>query len=139
MFAWIEQDRELSAAALTVRAQAISPNDTGRLLWDAFMPRRDVNSVRLRSISQIDFRPVSDRREWGARGRLIPLRTPNIDELEMVPIEAYFTLGEREIQELEERTNGNQTIFREIVGVDIPSRIDGLAQANYRRIEVDVF
>lgn len=139
MFNWIEQERELTPAALTVRAQAISPNDNGRLLWDAFMPRRDVNSVRLRSISQVDFRPVADRREWGARGRLIPLRTPNVDELEMVPIESYFTLGEREIQELEERTLGNQELFRQLVGVDIPPRTDGLAMANYRRIEVDVF
>lgn len=139
MFAWIEQERDLSPAALTVRAQAISPNDTGRLLWDAFFPRRDVNSVRLRSITTLDFRPAADRREWGQRGRLIPLRTPNVDELEMVPIESYFTLGERELQELEERTLGNQALFRQLIGADIPARIDSLASANYRRIEADVF
>jgi hypothetical protein len=139
VFAWIEQERELSAAALTVRAQAVSPNDNGRLLWDAFFPRRDVDSVNLRTISTIDFRPAADRREWQARGRLIPLRTPNVDELEMVPIESYFTLGEREIQDLMERTLGNESIFRQIVGANYAPRVDGLASANYRRVEVDVF
>jgi hypothetical protein len=139
LFAWIEQERELSPAALTVRAQAVSPNDTGRLLWDAFFPRVNADSIRLRTISDIDFRPVADRREWNGRGRLIPLRTPNVEELEMVPIESYFSLAEREIQELEERTLGNQDLFRRIVGTSIPTRVEGLAAANYRRIEVDAF
>jgi hypothetical protein len=139
LFNWIDQERELNAAAMTVRAQAVSPNDTGRLLWDAFFPRQDVNSVRLRTISTTDFRPVADRREWNARGRLIPTKTPNVEELEMVPIESYFTMAEREIQDLEERTLGNQDLCRQLVRVDIPPRVEGLTQANYRRIEVDAF
>jgi hypothetical protein len=86
-----------------------------------------------------DFRPVSDRREWNTRGRLIPMKTPKIDELEMVPIEAYFRLGEREIQDLEERTQGNQAIFRQLIGSSIPERTDSLAEANFRRMELDAF
>lgn len=136
-FAWIAQERALSAAALTVRAQTISPNDQGRLLWDVFFPRRNVDSVRLSQIAQLDFRPVADRREWNARGRNIPLRTPNTAELEMTPIESYFKIGEKEIQDLEERTLGNSAIFRQIVGATIPERTDSLAQANFRRLDVD--
>lgn len=138
-FNWIAQERELSAAALTVRVQTLSPNDNGRLLYDAFFPRRDVDSVKLKNITTLDFRPVADRREWNTRGRLIPLRTPNAEDVEMIPVESYFKLAEREIQELEERTFGNQDVFRQIVGVDVPSRVDGLATANYRRLEVDAF
>lgn len=134
---WIEQERRLTGQALTVRAQTISPNDRGALLYDAFFPRRDVDSVVVRNISDIDFRPVADRREWNTRGRAIPIRTPSVSELEMMPVESYFTLAEREIQELMERTLGNEQMFRDIIKASIPARVDALALANYRRIEVD--
>lgn len=139
MFEWMAQEEELSAAALTVRAQMVSPNDDGALLWDAFMPRENVDSVRFSEITTVDFRPVADRREWNQRGRAIPLMTPDLRDMELVPIEATFTIGEREIQTLEERTFGNQALFREIVGPSIPARTDQLVEADYRRIEVDTF
>ena len=138
-FNWVGQENTLSAVALTIRAQTISPNDQRRLLWDIFFPRRNVDSVKLRTITMTDFRPVADRREWNTRGRLIPMKSPKIDELEMVPIESYFRLAEREIQDLEERTQGNQTIFRQLIGADLPTRTDTLAESNFRRIEVDSF
>ena len=136
-FTWIAQEADLSAAALTVRAQTLPLDDQGTLLWNSFFPRRDVDSIKLSQIAQVDFRPVSDRREWNARGRLIPIKVPNLAEIEMIPIESYFKIAEREIQELEERTVGNEALFRQLVGVSIPDRTDGLAQANLRRIEVD--
>jgi hypothetical protein len=139
-FSWLAQEKKLTNAALTVRAQQISPNDEGRLLWDAFFPRRNVDSVKIGDImNTVDFRPVADRREWNARGREIPMRTPTSGRLEMIPIESWFKVAEREIQELEERTLGNEGIFRQIIGASIPDRTDSLAQANYRRIEVDAF
>lgn len=136
---WIAQEQALTAASLTVRAQTISPNDNGQLLWDVFMPRANVDSVKLREILTTDWRPVSDRREWNAGGRLIPVKTPDQKELEMIPIEAYFRIGEREIQELEERTLGNEDVFRRIVRNQVPDRVDDLTLANYRRVEIDVF
>jgi hypothetical protein len=139
-FSWLAQERKLTNAALTVRAQQISPNDEGRLLWDAFFPRRDVPSVKIGDImNTIDFRPVADRREWNARGRLIPMRTPTSGRLEMIPIESFFKIGEREIQELEEATLGNEGVFRQVIGAQIPDRTDALAQANFRRVEIDAF
>lgn len=137
LFSWMQQEQDLTNAALTIRAQTISPNDNGRLLWDAFFPRQDVDSVKLRNITSVDFRPAADRREWGARGRLIPLVTPPMADIEMVPVESYFRIGEREIQELQEQTRGNMEMFRGIVGASIPKRVDSLAAANYRRLEVD--
>ena len=137
-FDWIEQEQNLTPAALTVRAQAIPVNDQALLLWDVLMPRRDVDSVRLRNITSAIYRPTADRREWNARGRAIALVTPKLDDIEMTPIESYFKIGEREIQELTERTIGNQALFRQIVGADIPERSDRLALANYRRLEVDM-
>lgn len=130
----------LSNAALTVLVQAVTPYDEDQLLWDVFFPRQNVDSVVIDTITPIvATRYVSDRREWNGRGRYIPQEVPSTGELEMVPIEAYFRLGEREIQALEERTFGNEEVFKRLVGVDIPDRTEQLALANLRRIEVDTF
>lgn len=134
---WIGAEQALTSAALTVRAQTLSPNDNGALLWDAFFPRKDVDSVKIREILTNDVRFVSDRREWNAQGRYIPLATPTQKELEMVPVEAFFRIAEREIQELTERTIGNEDLFRQIVRNQIPNRIEDLTLANYRRLEID--
>lgn len=136
-FAWLGTEQNLSPAALTVRAQTISPNDDGRLLWDAFFPRRNVDSIRRSAIGTVDYRPAGDRREWNQRGRIIPLRTPGTFEMEMIPIETTFSVDEYEVQRLMEQTLGNQAQFREIIGARIPDRVDGLVNADYRRIEVD--
>ncbi len=136
-FDFIEEEQTLTAAALTVRIQALPYNDQGQLIWDQFFPRQDVPSVRIHQITTLDFRPVADRREWNTRGRLIEPRTPKMQNLEMVPIESYFKLGERTIQELTERTFGNIDLFRQIASLDIPRRSDLIAVANQRRIEVD--
>lgn len=138
-FSWIARVRELSPAALTVRAQAISPSDTDRLLWDAFFPRANVRSTRVRDITTVDFRPVADRREWNARGRYIPRLTPGQREINILPVESYDKIEEQEMQELMESTQGNAEVVRNLIRVDIPPRIDMLASSIYRRIEVDAF
>lgn len=137
-FTWLAKEDELSSAALTVRAQTISPNDQDRLLWDAFFPRRNVDSTKLSEISTLDFRPVADRREWNQRGRAVPLKTPPRRDLEMVPVESYFTIDEEELQKLAERSlSTNAEIFRRIIGARIPDRTDELVRADYRRLEID--
>lgn len=138
-FAWMAQEAELSSAALTVQAQQVSPNDNGQLLWDVFFPRQNVDSVKFRALTDVQFRPTSDRREWNQRGRVIDMRTPAGVEWEMVPIESTFGINEREMQELEERTLGNEAAFRDIIRATIPQRTDTLVESNYRRIEVDAF
>ena len=139
-FGWIGAVEALSPAALTVRAQALSPNDNGRLLWDIFFPRRDVDSVDLRDVSSLDRRPAADRREWNGRGRLIPMLTPAMRLLSMVPIEAYDRIEEYEMQKLRERAlGGNAQQIQNVIGASIPQRSDALVEADYRRLELDVF
>ncbi|HSH45055.1 MAG TPA: hypothetical protein VK966_04325, partial [Longimicrobiales bacterium] len=139
-FTWIAQEEDLSAAALTVRAQAVSPNDNGQLLWDVFFPRSNVDSVKLSELTSLDWRPVADRREWNAPGRLIPMLTPTGRTLVMVPIESYFQIGEEEMQKLvEQNLSASQQQFRQLIRATVPQRVEMLASANYRRIEVDAF
>lgn len=136
-FTWMAQVEELAPAALTVRAQTLSPNDNGRLLWDVFFPRADVDSINLQDISTLDDRPAADRREWGARGRLIPILTPAQRKMRIVPIEAYDKINELEMQHLMEGAFGNSQIVQDVIGVRIPDRTDRLAMADYRRLELD--
>lgn len=139
-FGWIGAVEALSPAALTVRAQALSPNDNGRLLWDVFFPRRDVDSVDLRDVTSLDRRPAADRREWNGRGRLIPMLTPAMRLLSMVPIEAYDKIEEYEMQKLRERAiGGNAQQLENVIRASIPQRTDVLVESDYRRLEVDCF
>lgn len=138
-FSWIAQERTLTDAALTVRAQAILPADVEQILHDQFFPRRNVASVLLSEVGNVDFRPTGERREWNARGRQINQRTPDTKELEFIPIETYLQIGEREIQRYMEQTLGNEAVFRDIIRASLPDRIDDLAQANIRRMEIDAF
>lgn len=138
-FTWMQAEAALTPAALTVRAQAVDPTDTGRLLWDGFMPRRPVDMTKLSSLSTRDVRIVTDRREWNARGRYVNIVTPPRREIEWVPIEGYFKLEEKEINDLLNEVRGNQALFRTIIQARVPARTEMLATANYRRLELDVF
>lgn len=139
-FNWLEQERNLTNAALTVRAQAVPVNDNGRLKWPIFFPRQNVDSVELHEITTIQFRPVGERREWNAPGRKIALKTPNLRDISIIPIESNHTVEEYELQRLAERALGpNSSRFRQIISADVPDRVVFLTAANYRRIEVDAF
>lgn len=136
---WISAIEELTPPALTVVAQAVSPTDQGRLYWSGFFPRQNVESVNLADVTTLDDRPVADRREWNQRGRHVPPRTPARREVNIVPIEAYDKLGEYEMQRLNERFDANQQKMANIIGVSIPDRVERLALADYRRLEVDMW
>jgi len=138
-FNWTHEVDELSPAALTVLAQAISPNDNGQLKWDMFFPRENVDSVDLKDVTTLDYRPASDRREWNQKGRLIPTKTPNIRDVSIVPIEGYYSWGEYELQKLNERAMGNAALVAEIMMSSVPAKVKAIAMANYRRLEVDAF
>ena len=130
---------ELSPTSLTVVAQTISNLNTGRLRWPIFFPRQDVDSIDLKEVTTTDYRPVSDRREWNSRGRLIPDITPPIRELSLIPVESYYKWDEREIQKLSEGSLGNSAIIDQSLGRTIPGKVAQLVEANNRRIEVDAF
>jgi hypothetical protein len=130
---------ELSPASLTVVAQTISANNTGRLRWPIFFPRKPVDSVDLKEVTTIDFRPTSDRREWNSRGRLISDITPPLRELSMIPVEGYYKWDEYEMQKLAERADANSEVINQILGRSIPGKVAQIVEANNRRIEVDAF
>jgi hypothetical protein len=137
---WITEIEELSSAVLTVDIQSAQGlNDDDRLMYPTLMPREDVESVKISNLGEIAFRPASDRRAWNQRGRQIPLVLPKIRDLEIEPIEAFFTIGEREQQALRERFRNNHQLMADQVKGEIPVRVRGLAAANERRIELDVF
>lgn len=136
-FTWMAAEEELTSAALTVRAQTIDPTDQGRLLGEFFLPRRNVDQTKLSSLTTNNIRITTDRREWNARGRLINLVTPPRKELEWIPIEGYFRLEEKEINDLMNEVRGNQALFRDIIRVRVPDRTDLVVQANNRRLELD--
>lgn len=138
-FTWMQAEEDLTAAALTIRAQMVDPTDRGLLMWDAFMPRRDVEMTKLSSLTTRNIRITTDRREWNSRGRYINLVTPPRKELEWIPVEGYFRLEEKEINDLMNEVRGNQALFRRIIKVRIPDRTLELVAANWRRVELDVF
>jgi hypothetical protein len=138
-FSWTEEVEELSPAALTVRAQTISPNDNGKLKWDMFFPRMNVESVDLDDVTTLDYRPASDRREWNQRGRLIPIKTPTTRKVSIIPVEGNYFWGEYELQKLNERAMGNAALIAQIMQSTVPGRVDAIAAANWRRHELDCF
>jgi hypothetical protein len=120
-----------------VLAQALPPNDMGKLLWDAFYTRQNVDSVDLSTLAALDYRPTADRREWDGNGRRVPIVTPATKQVSMVPIEANFAIGEKEMQRLMERAAGNETIFRDQISADVPQRTELIAMACWRCLEID--
>lgn len=139
-FSWIAAMEELSPAALTVRAQTLSPNNNGELIYDGFFPRANVDSTDLRDITTLDFRPVAGRREWNANGRIMPRKTPNLRNFSIIPVEMRDPILEQEMQKLAERTLGStdaRAQIRNIIGASIPDRTDALVEAVYRGVEVD--
>lgn len=138
-FSWISTVDRLQPAALTVRAQAMSVNDNGRLLWDAFMPRENVDSIDLSDLYDVDYRPAADRREWNAKGRYVPPVVGPERKVQLVPIEAYDKIGELEMQKLLSGAFGNNQVVMDRLGITIPRRSDRLVMACYRRLELDVF
>lgn len=129
----------LSPEELTVTAQTVPPNDQDELKWDQFFPRENVPSIKIASVSTIDYRPTADRREWNARGRYIPLPKPPRREVEIVPVEARHKIDEREMQFLFQENGGNAARILDIIGATIPQRVVTMARSCYRRIEVDAF
>lgn len=138
-FTWLQEVEELSPAALTVRAQALSPNDNGRLVGDIFFPRKNVPSIKLRDVIITDDRPAADRRPWNGRGRLIPVQTPQRREITIAPVEGYDKIEEEELNLLSEAAGDDQGRLQREMGVTLPERTDRLVMSVYRRIELDVF
>lgn len=136
---WLETAKGLSSAALTVRAQTLPADNDGTLLYPLFFPRQNVDSMDLNEILELDDRPTASRREWDAPEKRLELELPETREISMVPLGADDLIGEKELDKIDSNTNGNETVFQEIVGVKIPARGMRLAKACLNQLEVDCF
>jgi hypothetical protein len=135
--AWWQTEKTISPVAMTVFAQSIDPTNQDELDWDVFFPRQNVGSVDLQSITATENRFVADRREWGARGRRIPELTPVVRPVSIIPVEANKAINEYEMQKISEAASTNVALFRQMVGVSIPQRVQDCVRAVYRRIQLD--
>jgi hypothetical protein len=139
IFSVLTQIASISAAAQTVRAQTVSPNDDGRLRWPQFLPRVNVDSINLGEVTLPDSRPAADRRDWNAPGRRIPRETPSFRDIEIAPIEAEDVIDEHLMQKLFERRGGDVQMILAKLQQDLPGTALRLAAAVYRRHELDSF
>jgi hypothetical protein len=137
---WVEALLDfLDPVEMTVRAQSLPADDQGRLNWEAFFTRSPKDSMKLREMTTVDFRPVADRREWDARGRLYAPKTPSLREAEFIPIEMYYKIGEKEQNDLAARFLGSVDLALQQMRASIPQRNDDIVMADYRRVELDAF
>lgn len=130
----------LDPVEMTVRAQVYSPyNDPEVNHWTRFGQERPVKTTRLSEIGEVDFRPVATRRPWDGHGIEIPVRTGPIKSGDMVPIESWWGIGEKDIQRAMEGAGGNAEIAMRVMMADIPGRNRRLVKANWGKIDVDFF
>src|SRR5580765_4337941 len=107
MLSWVEQEARLSAAALTIRAQALDVRQVPEIFYPQFFEDASVASTRVSDLTTTSFRPMAARRNWDARGRQINKRMGDLRTIEMSPIESWFNVTELEIQRLMEDVGGN--------------------------------
>ena len=130
---------EIDAAEVTVREQAYLEQNPEDLRWTSLMPRANKRSIKIASITNSDFRPVADRREWNSTGRYIPMRDVKVEDLEITPIEAFFRYDERFMQLLMGENANRIDLAIEAARAALPARWRELAEACHRRVEIDTF
>lgn len=136
-FAYLDQIAALTLANLTIREQARLAENPLDLRYRAIMPRVPASSVKLSSLSTVDFRPIGGRREWNAQGREIPEKLGPSREFEMVPINPTHHIDERMMQLLGEAGMEELTRRGVIAAANLwPGR---LADACERQLEVEAF
>lgn len=136
-FAWIEEVRKLSPAALTVRAQMLDPTDNGTLKWQTLFPRVDVPTHEVTDLITKDFRPVGSRREWDAHGRRNVIKSPDTRKITIIPIETEDYISEKEFVDLKDNFRNSQALMVDELKVRIPDRGDTLAMMCWRTLEKD--
>lgn len=136
-FAWIEEVKKLSPAALTVRAQLLDPTDNGSLKWSTLFPRTNVNTHEVTDLITKDFRPVGSRREWDAHGRRAVHKSPGTRKITIIPIETEDVVGEKELTDLKDNFRNSQGLIVDELKVRIPDRGDMLAMMCWRTLEKD--
>lgn len=136
-YAAIDKIHALSPANMTVFQAARLADNPSDLRYRAIFPRVNASSVRLSSITLVDFRPVGGRREWNAQPREVPENLGPAREFSMIPINFSHTIDEYMMQLLNEA--GVQQLANQGIINDISSWPTVLADACERQIERDAF
>lgn len=136
-FAWLGQIAALTPQNLTIREQVRTAENPMDLRYRSIFPRVPANSVKLSSITTVDFRPAGGRREWNAQGREIPEKLGPAREFEMVPINPTHHIDERMLQLLGE--SGVEELIRRGVMKDVNTWPAALADASERQLEAEAF
>lgn len=136
-FNWLDQIPALTNANLTIREQTRLADNPLDLRYRAIFPRVPTSSVKLSSITNVDFRPTGGRREWNAQGREIPEKLGPRRDFEMVPINPTHHIDERTLQ-LYGESGVDELVRRGVIG-DVNTWPARLADAVERQLERDAF
>lgn len=133
-------DAVLASPALTVLAQAIGVDEVdpaGSFMFPQYFPFRDSGSIDIEQLFGLDYRPAATRRAWDAHGKEIPIRTPELRGLTMIPIEARNGIGEEEMHRIAALVDGNARVLADQMMARIPDRVMELVKAVWRAAELD--
>lgn len=136
-FAWLGQIAGLSLRDLTIREQTRTAENPLELRYRSIFPRVPTSSVKISSITTVDFRPLGGRREWNAQGREIPEKIGPMREFEIVPINPTHHIDER-LMQLYNETGVEELLRRGVIG-DATTWPQRLADAVERQLEYEAF
>lgn len=136
-FNWLDQIASLTPLNLTIQEATRTAENPLDLRYRAIFPRVATDSVKLSSISAVDFRPIGGRREWNAQGREIPEKLGPARNFEMVPINPTHHIDERMLQLFGE--SGVQELLRRGIIGSLETWPQRLADATERQLEVEAF
>lgn len=137
LFSWLDTYAALSPANLTILQAARLAENPLDLRYRALFPRIPTASIKMASITTVDFRPVGGRRDWNAQPREVPEKIGPQREWSMVPIEFSHKLDELKLQILGEP--GIQELVRGGIIKSVTEWPTALADACERQIERDAF
>ena len=136
-FNWLDQIAALTPTNLTIQEATRTAENPLDLRYRAIFPRIPTDSVKLSSITTVDFRPIGGRREWNAQGREVPEKLGPARNFEMVPINPTHHIDERTMQLFGE--SGVQELLRRGVIGSLQTWPQRLADATERQLEVEAF
>ena len=128
----------LSAAEMTIRAQALRNENPDRLRWSVFYAQDEADNMQLREFGRADFAFVTERRPYNTQGLELPEKFGELKHMLFLPIQIKKTIDEEEIQMLNVPTD-NERMVLELMEKRIPDRVDKMVLADERRLEVDGF
>src|SRR4051812_8831654 len=96
----LARNARLSAANLSIREATRLAENPLDLRYRALFPAQPSNSLKVRELSKVDFRPTAEYRNWNAVGREIhEVLGPQV-EWEILPVTAEHHIDERRLLEL---------------------------------------